>query len=229
MSHCLKEVSIMKTEITLTKKQKEVLKQYGLNEKKLKGISCGQYDQGETIMEEGSPLRSLMIITSGEVRVSTGASNGKNLILCYYVSSGILGDMEFLTDHPDVYNQVSANSDDVEVIDIPYLLNQSYLMDNLSFIRTLANGTAEKLVQSSRDYAGNALLSAEQRLSRYILHASRHGRFSEVMSDVAMSVGISYRHMYRILHALCQKNILKKQTWGYEILDEEALKKEAQD
>lgn len=218
----------MKTRIMLREEQKEILKQYGLEERKLRGIACVQYEQGETIMEEGTPLKSLMIISRGEIRVSTDAANGKNLILCYYVSSGILGDMEFLTDHPDVYNQVSAEADDVEVIDIPFEMNRQYLMNSLSFIRTLAKGTAEKLVQSSRDYAENALLSAEQRLSRYILHASHHGRFSEVMTDVAMSIGISYRHMYRILNDLCQKKILQKETWGYAILDEQALRKEAQ-
>lgn len=218
----------MKIRSMLRQEQISTLAQYGLDPSALKGISCMQFDQGETLMEEETVLRSLMIITRGEVRVSTTSGNGKNLILCYYVSNGILGDMEFLTDHERVYNHVSAGSDDVEVIDIPYLWNQEYLMNNLSFIRTLARGTAEKLVQSSRDYAGNALLSAEQRLSRYILHASHHGRFSEVMTDVAMSTGMSYRHMHRILKDLCDRNILKKETWGYQILNEGALRKEAQ-
>lgn len=218
----------MKVRAMLRQEQIAVLGQYGLDPASLRGISCVQYDQGETLMEEETDLKSLMIITRGEVRVSTTSGNGRNLILCYYVSSGILGDMEFLTGHDRVYNHVSAGSDDVEVIDIPYLWNAEYLMNNLSFIRTLAKGTAEKLVQSSRDYAGNALLSAEQRLSRYILHASHHGRFSEVMSDVAMSTGMSYRHMYRILKDLCSRNILRKETWGYQIVNEPALRKEAQ-
>lgn len=218
----------MKITSALQQEQEVILKQYGLNQNQMTGITCIQYEQGETLMEEETVLRSLMIITKGEVRVSTTAGNGKNLILCYYVSSGILGDMEFLTSHDQVYNHVSADSDDVEVIDIPYAWNQEYLMNNLAFIRTLAKGTAEKLVQSSRDYAGNALLTAEQRLCRYILRSSHHGRFSEIMRDVAMSTGMSYRHMYRILHSLCQKNILKKENWGYQILDEPALRKEAQ-
>ncbi len=210
----------------LRDEQRKILKEYGLNEDILRGTTCQQYEPGETLMEEGSLLTYLMIVTRGEVRVSTEAKNGRNLILCYYVSSGILGDMEMLSDEKRIYNHVSAVSD-VEVIAIPYQMNQDILENNLTFMKHLAKDTALKLVQSSRSYADSVLLTAKQRLSRYILHNSRNNHFSEIMSDVALSTGMSYRHMYRILEKLCEDHILEKNISGYTILNPDALKKEA--
>lgn len=70
-----------------------------------------------------------------------------------------------------------------------------------------------------------ALYSSEVRLCRYILAASEGGYFRDIMTDVAYSVGISYRHLYRTIGTLCKNGILKKTTSGYRICDPEELKK----
>ena len=72
-----------------------------------------------------------------------------------------------------------------------------------------------------------ALFTAEVRLSRYILGAAEGGVFRDVMTDVACSVGISYRHLYRTLAALCADGILEKTPAGYKILDPNALQARA--
>ncbi|MDT2834316.1 cyclic nucleotide-binding domain-containing protein [Vagococcus carniphilus] len=53
---------------------------------------------------------NLLIVSSGKVKVCSTAKNGKNLILSYYLSSGIIGDIEFLTDELKATTTITALS-----------------------------------------------------------------------------------------------------------------------
>ena len=69
----------------------------------------------------------------------------------------------------------------------------------------------------------NTLYTAEMRLCRYILDASDGDRFRDVMMDVAYSIGVSYRHLYRMMGVLCRDGILQKNQTGYRICDRARL------
>jgi len=47
------------------------------------------------------------------------------------------------------------------------------------------------------------------------------------MSDISKSIGVSYRHLFRILNNLCQKNILQKNKSGFQIIDMEYIVKKS--
>lgn len=206
----------------IREKEQWKLAEYGLTLTNTRNVSRVEYDYGETLMELNDPLENLLIIEQGTVRVCAETPNGKNLILCYYVSDGMLGDMEFLSEDHRISTAVIAGTP-VTAVMIPFKENAELLENNLVFMRHLAHDLADKLIQSSRNYTASALNTAEQRLARYIRESSRNGMFSEVMTDVALSTGMSYRHMYRILDHLCTEKVLQKTESGYRILDRERL------
>lgn len=215
-------VTLMKYE-KLDQQQKKIMQEYGLDETNTVNASSVFYEYGERMMDVNEPLENILILSRGTVKVCAEAPNGKNLILCYYVQQGILGDMELLKDHPHIANSVIAASP-VQAVCLPYQMNKQYLENNLIFMKHLAKDLALKLTESSRRYAASVLDTAEQRLAGYILSSSRNGIFSEVMKDVSMSTGMSYRHMYRILDRFTEEKILQKDTNGYIILDKNRLK-----
>ena len=47
--------------------------------------------------------------------------------------------------------------------------------------------------------------------------------FSGPLTNAAGSVGVSYRHLQRLLNALCGEGILRRTAHGFEIADREAL------
>jgi len=201
----------------------KLLSKYGLLGLNTDGFYLIEYDYGETLMETGSQMKYIMIIIKGETRVSTTSANGRNLILSYYVQEGILGDLEFMTNEDYVFNTVTAQSPTL-VLAIPYQEYRLSLMNNLVFIRKLAQDLAFKTMDNSNNYTERSLLSAEARLCRYIIATSRNNIFMEIMNDVAMSTGMSYRHLHRILAKLCKEEVLEKRVNGYYILDEKKLK-----
>lgn len=209
---------------SITSNQRKVMKEYGLDDTNTVNYKAVSYEYNERLMELNEPLENILILTDGEVKVCAESPDGRNLILCYYVQKGVLGDMELLSDEHRISSSVIAITP-VQAIAIPYKENKVSLENNPVFMKHLAKDLALKLIESSHRYTASVLESAQQRLARYILESSRNDLFAEVMKDVSMSVGMSYRHMYRIIDQLCKHRILKKEKYGYRILDRERLKR----
>lgn len=200
--------------------------EYGIENMPLGSCVCLNYQAGETVLRQDMPLTHLLIVVSGKVKVCLLAKNGKDLILCYYVSAGVMGDMEMMTGAPVAAATVIAVSD-FECIGLSIEKNAASLKRNLVFLNRLGQGLSAKLMESSKNFVSTALFSGEERLCAYILEASHNDVFSDTLTDVSRSIGMSYRHMFRLLNQLCVEGLLDKKPYGYRILDHEELVRRA--
>ncbi len=214
----------MKETNEISEKEISVMERYGLSFEALQDCSLLSYSFGENVISEGAANEKLLIVTDGRAKVGVIGPNGKNLVLCFYVSEGLLGEAELFSDMAVGSTSVTA-LENFCCIAIPIEGNREYLNGNLGFSRTAAAELAKKLLRSTQNIMESTLYSSEVRLCRYILAASEGGYFRDIMTDVAYSVGISYRHLYRTIGTLCKNGILKKTTSGYRICDPEELKK----
>lgn len=210
----------------LAETDKSVMQRYGLASEKLKGCSVCTYSFGEKIISEGEASGKLFIVTMGKAKTGITAPNGRNLILCFYLSDGLIGELEMFCNAETDTTSVTAVGP-VRCIVIPIADNFEYLDNNLAFTKIAASELAKKLLRSSNSVVESTLYSAETRLCRYILAASDGGYFRDVMTDVAYSTGISYRHLYRMMGVLCKEGILEKTNAGYRIVDAKRLERRA--
>lgn len=199
---------------------------YGFSERFIKECECIRYDAGEKIIEEKMPLTKLLVMLDGQAKVCMHAPNGKNLIICYYISEGLLGDMEYLQKTAEAEATVIAISD-VVCLWISYSVLRKTQEENPIFLKKLAEEMSKKLIQSTENYMLAAVCTGEERLCHYILKNSHHRIFSDVLTDVSCSVGMSYRHMFRLISHLCEEKILEKRLSGYYILKPEELARRA--
>ncbi len=206
----------------ITSRDKKILKQYGIEYKKLVDCSIRTYHFSERVLTEGIKCEKLFIVTDGKAKVGAMTPNGKNLILCFYMSSGIMGDMEMMVNSSVGATTVTA-LENLRCICIPTLSNREYLLDNNEFLRKVSLELATKLENDCDMTVVHTLYSAETRLCRYIIEASNDGWFRDIMTDVAYSIGTSYRHLYRMMKKLCDDNLLEKTETGYRIIDIEEL------
>lgn len=183
---------------------------------------CLRFKAGETIFNEGMPISYFLIVVKGRAKVCTIAKNGKDLVLCYYISDGIIGDIELMTNASIAATSVIAITD-FECIALPYKEYAVDLKNNLAFLNRLGSELSIKLLYSSKNYVFTALYSGEERLCSYILESSHNNVFNDVLTDVSSSIGMSYRHMFRLLNQLCTDRILDKKDNGYLILDRDEL------
>lgn len=65
---------------------------------------------------------------------------------------------------------------------------------------------------------------ATNRLASFILQNSQNNIFEIKLTNCSDSIGISYRHLLRLMNTLCENKILKKQRRKYQILNIKKLK-----
>lgn len=221
------EGMLMKEVFVLEEMDKAAMRRYGLAPEKLTGCSVCSFSFGEKVISEGEASGKLFIVTQGKAKVGITAPNGKDLVLCFYLSDGLIGELEmFCGAETDTTSVTAAGT--LHCISIPIAGNFKYLDSNLAFTKIAASELAKKLLRSSNSVVESTLYAAETRLCRYILAASDGGYFRDIMADVAYSIGTSYRHLYRMIGVLCKEGILEKTDAGYRIIDADCLMKRAQ-
>lgn len=103
----------------LTETAVRQLAAYGLSADALTNCAVQNYHVGEYIMRQGVENSNFFIVLSGISKVCVDAPNGKNLILCYYVTQGVMGDVELMLDRFIATTSVIAVSD-FSCIAIPF-------------------------------------------------------------------------------------------------------------
>lgn len=206
----------------LKKEHLNKLTEYGINNMVLDACTCLHFKAGETILQEGMPIIQLMIVITGKAKVCSTGKNGKDLVLCYYISDGIIGDIELMTNtYVAATNMIAIT--DFECIALPYQKYAIELKNNLAFLNRIGSELSAKLLRSSKNYVYTALYSGEERLCSYILQTSHDDIFDDILTDVSCSTGMSYRHMFRLLNQLCNDGLLNKRDKGYLIVDRDEL------
>lgn len=206
----------------LKKEHAACLAEYGLQNIPLDACCRYRFAAGEEVLREGQTISWLAIIIDGNAKVCRTAPNGKSLILCYYVACGLIGEVELMSRQVRAACSVKAVTE-FECIAVNYQSCLAELKTNLVFLNRLGTELARKLTASSDNFASNALCTGEQRLCTYIIQNSHCGLFRDTLTDVSCSVGMSYRHMFRLLGQLCEEGVLEKRESGYRILDHDEL------
>lgn len=185
-----------------------------------------KYDRCEWMLRAEQPIEYLYILLSGKAKVCMSDESGRNLLLCYYVSEGMMGDIEMLMGRHDAISSVQAVST-VVCIGLPLSVYAPMLLSNLPFVLRAAKGLAIKLHNSVSNTTEIILRPFETRLCEYLVQSAQNGVFSERLIDVAEQLGVSYRHLLRSLKALCEESLLEKRADGYHLLNEAKLREKA--
>lgn len=187
-----------------------------------------RFQPGEAILREGMPMEYLMFVISGKAKVCSTTASGKDLILCYYISEGIIGDMELMTGAL-IGGKTMCALTEFLCIGLPYKKYADILKADLTFVNRVGRELSQKLILSSSHSTDIALHSGEERLCAYILQTTQDSLFCDTLTDAARSIGVSYRHLLRMLNRLCAEDMLRKEPHGYRILNRPELIRRASD
>lgn len=181
------------------------------------------FSQGECFLREGEPLLWLYLVLSGKAKACHSVSNGRQLLVNFFSSGNIIGEVELMTS-PEISFATMQAITEFTCIALPLRTYAAQLKENIIFMNRVARELAQKLMQSDNNSAIIILNSARERLCAYIYQTAQHGIFHEVLTDVAAQIGTSYRHLLRCLKALCTEGVLIKEKSGYRILKEQLLR-----
>ncbi len=174
------------------------------------------FSPDEYICFEGDDVKTIHFILDGKAKASLLAENGKQRLLCYYLSDGIIGDVEWILERPDIITNVEAITS-FTTFGI-HISDATKLKDDARFMGSIAKELAQKLIVSDQNSVIAMLHSPIERLHVYMSETSRDGFFDEKLVDVAQILSMSYRHMLRCLKKLSEQGMIEKTKSGYKIL-----------
>ncbi len=188
----------------------------------LEHVFISEFERGEYVTRAGVQLAYLFILLTGCAQVLPVSKDGKQALLDYLKPGDVCGDLELLLDlavikksYYDV-KMVKAG----RAIAIPSRYVQQALTSRAQFLLYICTKTMEKLDVSSRGLSRSLVYDAKSRALGYI------DECREVSGDViafkptevALKLGITYRHMCRILDELVLEGVIQKVPGGLKVL-----------
>ena len=165
-----------------------------------------EYEPGEQIMTEGGEVRSLMILVSGTARISSLSPEGKLAVIAEARPPHLLGDIEYLQNRPVLHDVYAKGA--VRLISVPVCALGGE-MESLNFYHLVCSSLMRKLYNTSPAYSRALLYPAKNRLAAYLLENSSDGKVYMRGRAVAGLLGITPRHLSRLLGDFRRSGVLK--------------------
>lgn len=191
-----------------------------LNESVLAPLEINHYEKNEVIITSGDKLDFFYIILEGKVEIASSSEKGNVVSVDYLEERGLLGDIEYFQKCNYLHNVFAAVPSKILVI--PLEIMDSHLTKSAPFLMFMCSSITEKLITSSINNARTLLYPARNKLCKYILQKSEIVDSPSITfknKEVARLLGLSERHISRLISELSKEKILYKQNKTVTILN----------
>lgn len=188
-------------------------------------FQVNHFKKGTNICDKDDEINRLYFVVKGKVKVYTITPEGKKLILRFINPLAIVGDIE-LIQNSKAHNVVEGCSD-VETISISFEVIRKTMLHDPIFMSFLLENIASTLKISTGFTALNLLYPVEVRVASYLLSISTDSTgkvYKEDIDSVSISsiadfIGVSYRHVIRVLQKFYKENLIEKKNGAILIKD----------
>ena len=166
-----------------------------------------RYEKGEFLYMEGNEIKDLLFFVDERIEIYNLSSNGNGFTIAYCEPLGFLGDMEYLAEIPTPNNVEALNT--VTCIAIPLKVNKHILESDLKFYKFLSKTLVNKTLGICQSIDYNKTPSIEK-LKSYLQLIAKENIIDKNLSEIAQSIGISYRQLMRHMSTLCKNGYIIK-------------------
>lgn len=174
-----------------------------------KELHVYQYEKGELLTAPFEPLKQLLFIVKGEIRIYGLREDGGMYSVSVGEKSTLLGDMEF--SGYDVFPYYTEVIDTVLCISIPFLANRVQLEEDPVFLRYIIWQLAAKLKLSTHMELSAQTL--EEKVLLYLKESVADHTIREINLTVER-LHCSRRQLQRVLKKLCEEGKVVKEGKG---------------
>lgn len=179
-----------------------------------------EYEAGEYVLEQKVDPVYLYVMVRGRCSVRASLANGKSVILQTLHAPCLIGEMELVR---EVSPFTVQTLEKCLMLAIPLKQCRSILLQDPYFLRCLCS----ELVWTERKVALSLICTfgypLENRLAKFILDNRQDNCFYIKKVHIAESLGVSYRHVGKVLNDFIAQNYLAKEKFVYTIIDEKGL------
>ena len=170
-----------------------------------------RFAPGEFLCHAGAPLEQLHIIVEGRCKVVPLSEDGKTVVLSYLEPIDLNGDIELYNNAPSMHSVCALTP--VAAIAIARSVLFFVMMENNAFLQMICRSFAGKLYRSSQEHSSTMLYSIRSRVARCLVDGTTSQSSPELrikMDELAQYLGITSRHLRRVLSDLEERGIIKR-------------------
>ncbi|MBR0462569.1 MAG: transcriptional regulator YeiL [Erysipelotrichaceae bacterium] len=208
--------------------EKNVIRQY-LNRKGYRNWFSHDFDDAaylvrcrhnEILIRQGDEADTLYYLVKGKCRATAVNSEGKLCVINTITAPNLIGEIEFISE--DDSFSVEAVEDSL-LIALPYEACRDMLLNDPKFLFHLCELLTEKEREHAIKLTQAASFPLENRLAQFLLENAINKEISLRKTVIAESLGVSYRHLEKVMKDFVEQGILKKEKFVYTITDEKEL------
>lgn len=203
----------MKTILSRSKLEKYI-KDFSLDkifdESVIDHIELHSYQQGELVYHSQDKSGHIYVLVAGEIIVSPTSRDGKVAILKLMTPLGLLGAMEYFAKEDICHDCYSKG--ETKLIYITKDVLEVHLDKNIYFFKFLCEYFARSKVNTSYRQSSLLLHPLRVRLAMYLLNyeIKEGGCLIFSSSDAAKNLGVTQRHVNRVMLGFEKSNFLNK-------------------
>lgn len=188
-------------------------------------IELHRYRRGEIILHMEDEFKYLYFLVEGRVLIHLNTFEGKEMHLDFGDPLELLGDIEFVTSSGIYSNVEAVRESSLLALPKEYLVENA--RENHRFYELISECLGKKLMKTSKKHTEMILYPLKERIATYLHILAEEDDIirSFRRSEVALSYGISERHLRRVLSELEDEGIISKRRGSIEIVDRDKLKK----
>ncbi|UUV19368.1 cyclic nucleotide-binding domain-containing protein [Fusobacteria bacterium ZRK30] len=183
------------------------------------------FEQGESIYFTQDRCKYLHILVYGKVKIFLLNNEGNFMLLDFSKPYDFIGDVEFIQ-QKNIYHNVEAIIECL-LIAIPISkIHEITISDEL--YRLLSQSVSDKLIKTSKKFSQVILYPIKNRLVTCLIEISDKDKINNFKTqEIADYLGVTPRHVRRILSELYTENIIEKEGQSIHILNKKLLYKYA--
>lgn len=164
----------------------------------------------EQLFFSGDNYDALYCILKGKAFVTSYSESGSKIIVDTLPPGTFFGDIELYSfNYHSLHNVVAVPN--TTVLKFPLQIVKSTLNKDIKFLNFMCQKLTEKLLVTSSNYSTSLLLSAKNKLARYLLNQlelNQSTTFNFSIKGISEVLGSSDRHIRRLMTELETEGIL---------------------
>ena len=170
---------------------------------------------GEQIIFQGERSEYLYFLLSGRCKVSAMMENGRTVIVNSLASPCLIGEIELI--NQDVPFSVESLTEAL-LLALPVQPCRKRLLESPQFLLQLCGDLVSKERTNAIRLAHYISFPLENRLAQFILNNSAEDGLRIKKTVIAESLGVSYRHLEKVMSDLVTRGVLSKNGKQYRII-----------
>lgn len=179
-----------------------------------------EFEAGEYVFLQDERPKCLYLMLQGRCSVRMHLANGKCIILHTMDAPCLIGEMELIREVPSFTVQTLEKC---RMLSMSLRECRTYLLNDARFLKRLCYDLIGKERMNAASLIHAFGYPLENRLAKFILDNRQGNQFLIKKVHIAESLGVSYRHMGKVMRDFVNEGYLLKNKLVYTILNEKAL------